>query len=256
MALRVFIVGIGGHMGRATAEFCQNDPRFEVTGGLDPFADERKIAYPVFKKAADVTIDYDVIIDFSNPALLNELVYMSERDGKALVIATTGYTAEQLTIRDALAYKIALFTSANMSLGINLLSRLAQNAAKILYPEFDIEITEAHHRRKLDAPSGTALFLANQIKAALDCQLDYCTDRATRREARPVREIGISSIRGGTIVGEHDVIFAGEDEVITLKHSAGSRRVFAAGAAAAAHFLADKRPGHYSMNELFNDILK
>ncbi len=256
MALKVFIVGIGGHMGKATAEFCQNDSRFEVVAGLDPFAAQVQLDYPVFKEASEVKLDYDVIIDFSNPALLPDLLYLSERDQKPLVIATTGYNSDQIVLRDKLAEKIALFTSANMSLGINLLSRLARDAAKILHPTFDIEITEAHHRRKLDAPSGTALFLADEINSVLNLSMEYCTDRATRREARPLHEIGILSIRGGTIVGEHDVIFAGEDEVITLKHSAGSRRVFAAGAAAAAHYIADKKPGHYSMNELLNEILK
>lgn len=256
MAIKVFIVGLGGFMGKVTAAFCQNDARFEVVGGLDAFADPGSSPYPLFKSAADVALDYDVIIDFSNPAVLPELRLLAERDKKALVIATTGYSDTQKIERDALAEIIPLFTSANMSLGINLLSRLAQDAAKVLYPEFDIEILEAHHRRKVDAPSGTALFLADRINAVLDDGLVYCTERAARRTARPAQELGLSSIRGGTIVGEHDIIFAGEDEVITLKHSAGSRQVFAAGAAAAAAFVAGKAAGHYSMDDLLSEILK
>ncbi len=256
MAVKIFIVGLGGYMGKVTAAYCEHDARFEVVGGLDAFADPQTSPYPLFKSAAEVNLEYDAIIDFSNPAVLPELKVLAERDKKALVIATTGYSEEQKRERDAMSDTIPLFTSANMSLGINLLSRLAQDAAKVLYPEFDIEIMEAHHRRKLDAPSGTALFLADRINAALDGRLEYCTERASRREARPQQELGLSSIRGGTIVGEHDIIFAGEDEVISLKHSAGSRHVFAAGAAAAAAFLADKPAGHYSMDDLLSEILK
>ncbi len=256
MPVKVFIVGIGGHMGRVTAEFCHNDARFEVVGGLDAFSPSDSLPYPVFMNADAVDLDYDVIIDFSNPAVLPEIIKLAKRDGKGVVIATTGYNEAQARERDTLAEIVPLFTSANMSLGINLISRLAQDAARVLYPKFDIEIVEAHHRRKLDAPSGTALFLADQINDALGGVLSYCTDRATRREARPVDELGIAAIRGGSIVGEHDVLFAGEDEVITIKHSAGSRTVFAAGAASAALFLQGKAAGHYNMDDLLSDILE
>lgn len=254
--LRLLIVGLAGKMGRACAELCAGDGRIDLVGGLDPLAPASyEPPCPLYRSAAAVDCAYDVALDFSHPALLPELEALVASDCPALVVATTGYDAAGRARLDALARRCALFTSANMSLGINLLSRLADKAAQILFPRYDIEIVEAHHRRKLDAPSGTALFLAEGIRKALNCELALVTERAARRCPRPEREIGLSSVRGGSIVGEHEVIFAGEDEVISLKHSAGSRRLFAVGALEAACFLRDKAPGAYSMDELFSEIL-
>lgn len=255
MAIKVLIVGLGGHMGQVLADLLMQDERFELVAGLDAFATKRVYDLPLFKRAADLNVSYDVIIDFSNPAVLPELKELAKRDAKAMVIATTGYNDAEIAERDRLAELVPLFTSANMSLGVNLLARLAKDAARILYPAYDIEIIEAHHRRKLDAPSGTALFLAEQVRSALTDEIDFCYERASRRFARPQNEIGISAIRGGTIVGEHEIMFAGEDEVISLRHSAGSRKLFAAGAASAAAFVSTKAIGHYDMNDLLSEIL-
>ena len=194
----------------------------------------------------------DGISDFSNPALLNELLEFAKSKKLPLVIATTGYNESQIKQIEAASKFIPIFFTFNMSLGVNLLCSLAKRAASILGDDFDIEIIEKHHNQKLDAPSGTAIMLANALNGVFNDKLKYEYDRHTKRAKRNKNEIGIHSVRGGTIVGEHDVIFAGRDEVITLSHAAHSKQVFAVGALRAAKFIATKPNGMYDMN----DILK
>ena len=197
--------------------------------------------------------DADVIIDFSNAAAIDGLIAYSVRKQIPAVVCTTGMSGEQLSALDEASTKTAILKSANMSVGINLLEVLIEEAApKLAAAGFDIEIVEKHHKMKVDAPSGTALALADAANAALGNEYEYVYDRTVRRQKRPVKEIGISAVRGGTIVGDHDVIFAGQDEVITFSHRAYSRAVFGKGAVEAAKFLAGKKTGFYTMG----DVLK
>lgn len=250
MSLRIFLNGCQGRMGQVMAGLIRENPEMSLVAGSDlkaqPTAD-----YPVFTTANDCDVDFDVIIDFSNPAALPLLMDLMRRTGKPAVICTTGLSDNVRDQLEQISRQQAVFISANMSLGINILISLAQKAAAVLYPEFDIEIVEAHHRQKLDAPSGTALMIADGIRRTLsDQKLDYVYDRTQRRIKRDSHEIGIHAIRGGTIVGEHTVIFAGDEETVSIHHSAQSRQVFARGALAAARFLAGKPAGLYSMQDL------
>lgn len=250
--VRVLLVGADGHMGREVIRLAAQQDDIRVVAGLSKFESESS-SVPLYRQMTDVVEDFDIVIDFSNPVLLDEIVRGCTELKKPVVIATTGYSdVEEDTIRD-LSAVVPVFKSANMSVGVNLLAHLAQIAAKALYPHFDIDIVEAHHRRKKDAPSGTALLLADAIRESLEDQADmkFVYDRSDRNEARPLNEIGVSAIRGGNIVGEHDIYFAGNGEVITLKHSAISREVFADGALAAARFLVKQEPGYYNMQDLF-----
>lgn len=249
MAIKIFMSGCNGRMGRVICGLAAEAPDLEVVAGYDLMADP-SAPFPVYTTAADCREDFDVIIDFSNTAALPSLFELIRQTGKPAVICTTGLDAGLKAELDKLALTSAIFVSGNMSLGINLLISLAQKAAAILYPEFDIEIVEAHHRMKVDAPSGTALMLADAINETLDGQLEYVYDRSQVRQKRSQTELGIHAIRGGTIVGEHSVIFAGSEETITLHHSAQSRQVFARGAVAAARFLAGKPAGRYAMKDL------
>lgn len=249
--LRIFLSGCLGRMGRVITEIAASDNHLEIVGGSDLKADS-SAPFPVYANPLDCAVEFDVLIDFSNPSVLADLIALLRRTGKPGVICTTGLTPENLVLIEAASADIALFRSANMSLGINLLIKLAGDAAALLYPQFDIEIIEAHHNQKIDAPSGTALMLADGINDRLDHALTYIHDRSAVRQKRASTELGMHSIRGGTIVGEHTVLFAGSEELITLHHSAQSRAVFARGAVAAARFLADKPAGLYSMNDLIN----
>lgn len=249
--LRLFLSGCLGRMGKVITEIAAADDGLLIVAGSDINSNPAS-KFPVFTNPLDCTVDFDVLIDFSNPSVLSDLIAMLKRTKKPSVICTTGLTAEHIALIEAASSEIALFRSGNMSLGINLLIKLAADAAALLYPAFDIEIIEAHHNQKIDAPSGTALMLADGINERLDHTLTYVYDRSTVRQKRAVNELGMHSIRGGTIVGEHTVLFAGSDELITLHHSAQSRSVFASGAVAAARFVAGKPAGLYSMNELIN----
>ena len=254
--MKILLSGCCGRMGRVIARIAAEREDCEVVAGFDRITDDH-LSFPVFTNRADIDVVYDVLIDFSNPAALPDIIALSERTGKPLVVATTGHNEAERAALEKLSQTNALFTSANMSLGINILIKLARDAAKALYPEFNIEIIEAHHNQKLDAPSGTALMIADAIKAGLDDQsVHYCYERQSVRQKRESNEIGISAIRGGTIVGEHDVIFAGPQEVLTVKHSAQSREVFAEGAIAAALYLNGKSAGHYHMDDLISDSVK
>lgn len=248
--IRIVLRGCNGHMGKVITEIAANDPETEIVAGID-LTGQQGTVYPVYRDLASVKEEADVLIDFSSPKELTELLSDAKARRLPLVLCSTGYTPEQLEEIGAAAKEQTLFRSANMSLGISVVTRLIRSAAEVLMKEgFDAEIVEKHHRRKLDAPSGTALALADAIQEVLDEEYAYVYDRSDRREQRPVREIGISAVRGGTIVGEHEILFAGRDEVIEIKHTAYSREIFAKGAVVAAKFLAGKEPGMYSMKDV------
>ena len=239
-------------MGRVVADICANDPDAEVVAGID-LLPQPMDGFPVFSTPAACDVEADAVIDFSHPAALEGLLDFCTGRKLPVVLATTGYSDEQLEHINEAAKSIPVFRSANMSLGINVLLDLVKRAAALLGEDFDVEIEERHHRRKLDAPSGTALMLAEAAAGTLPYEPEYVYDRHSVRKPRDKREIGISSLRGGTIVGDHTVVFAGRDEVIELSHHAASREVFAVGAVKAAKFLAGMdAPGMYDMSSLIS----
>ena len=248
--LRVILQGASGHMGHVMRDVIKEDAELMCVAGIDMMPDP-DAPFPIYDSPASVTEEADVIIDFSTARATDALLSFAVERKLPLVLCTTGLSEEQLAAVGEAAKEIPLLKSANMSLGINTIARLAAEAAKILTEAgFDVEIEEMHHRRKLDAPSGTALLLADDINEACGGDMEYVFDRSSRREARPAREIGISSLRGGTVPGDHTVIFAGQDEVIRISHSAYSRAIFAKGAAAAAKFVATKPAGLYTMKDV------
>ena len=250
--LSLVISGCNGYMGRVVASIAANDPDIIIAAGIDISAQQNE-KFPVYITPADYSGTADVIIDFSNPSALDSLLVYGLMNNIPLVLCTTGYSPEQLSAISSAAEQIPIFRSGNMSLGINILSDLVKRACAILGNSFDVEIVERHHRRKMDSPSGTAIMLAETAAAALPYSPEYIYERQSRRSPRESNEIGISSIRGGTIVGEHSVIFAGLDEVIELKHSAASRDVFAAGAIRAAKFIVTvEKPGLYNMSDMLS----
>ncbi|WP_295073348.1 4-hydroxy-tetrahydrodipicolinate reductase [Ruminococcus sp.] len=245
----IAICGANGKMGKNIYNCASEREDCKVVAGIDIYTKEYA-DFPIVETPAQLPVKPDVIIDFSNPASLDGLLDYCFSTGTPLVIGATGYSDEQIAKIKAAAQQIPVFFTFNMSLGINLLVELAKKAAAVLGDQFDIEIVEKHHNQKIDAPSGTAIMLANAINETLDNSKHYVYDRHSRRQKREKSEIGMHAIRGGTIVGEHDVIFAGNDEVITLSHSAASKTVFAAGAVNAAVFLKDQKPGLYDMSKL------
>ena len=248
--VRLILSGCNGHMGRAVANLCNADPELEVAAGIDVLGQPGG-QFPVYSSPTACPVPGDVLVDFSHPSALDALLEFCLERSMPAVLATTGYSEQQLEQIGRAAGRIPVFRSANFSLGVNLLMDLVRRAAAALGEGYDVEIVERHHRRKVDAPSGTALMLADAAAQALPYQPDYIYDRHSVRQARQPREIGISSVRGGTIVGDHTVIFAGPDEVIELSHHAASREIFAAGAVRAAKFLARAdRPGLYDMSSL------
>ncbi|MBQ2746381.1 MAG: 4-hydroxy-tetrahydrodipicolinate reductase [Clostridia bacterium] len=249
--LKVILSGCSGKMGSVITDIISEDNEAQIVAGVDPFFKEG-LKYPVHPTFNELP-EADVIIDFSNPAALDNILEYSVKNGVALVAATTGYTDIQIEKIKAAAKKIPVFFTFNMSLGINLLTSLVKKATAVLGDSFDIEIIEKHHNQKIDAPSGTAIMLANAVNKVLDNRMIYEYDRHSKREKRSKNEIGIHSVRGGTIVGEHEVIFAGNNEVVTLTHQAFSKNVFATGAIKAAKFLSGKKPGLYDMNDLINE---
>ena len=246
---RIIIYGAGGRMGKVVENIINEDNECTVVAGIDAF--EIKRDYPTFTDIKDCNIEADVIVDFSTAAAIPALLDYAEEKGLPVVLCTTGLSEDMLTKVKALSEKIALVKSANMSIGVNLLFDLVKRAAEALYDSnFDIEIVEKHHNQKLDAPSGTAVTIADEINSALDNKMEYVYDRTKVRKKRERNEIGISALRGGTIVGEHDVVFAGKDEIITISHTALSRDIFAVGAVKAAKFLAGKKNGLYNMKDV------
>lgn len=248
--VNVILHGCGGKMGRMIEGLAKEDPEFTIVAGVDAF-DSGEHSFPVFSSIGECNVQADVVIDFSVAAAVDGLLSYCLREKTPCVLCTTGLSDEQLSKLRETAEQVAILKSANMSLGINLLMKLLKEAASVLGPAgFDIEIVEKHHRMKLDAPSGTALALGDSIKEALEGEYENVYDRSGRRQERPQKEIGYSAVRGGTIVGEHDVIFAGTDEVVTFSHTAYSRGVFGKGAIQAAKFLKGKPAGLYDMSDV------
>ena len=248
--VNVIMHGCNGHMGQTITNIIKEDNEIEIVAGIDLFDDGHN-DYPVFKSFADCNIKADAIIDFCNAKAVDGLLDYAVSTGTPVVLCSTGLSDEQLARVKEDSKKVAILRSANMSLGVNLIMKLLKEAAAKLVPAgFDIEIVEKHHNLKLDAPSGTAIALADSINEEFDNSDEYVYDRSQRRQKRDSKEIGISAVRGGTIVGDHDVIFAGQDEVITFSHTAYSKALFGKGAVTAAKYLAGKGPGLYTMKEV------
>lgn len=247
---RVIMHGCNGKMGRTITALVAQDPEIEIVAGIDAF-NQTSDTYPVYASLAECKEQADAVIDFSNAAAVDTLLDWCVESNVPCVLCTTGLSEAQIAKTKEAAGKVAILRSANMSLGVNLLLKLLKEAAQTLSPAgFDIEIVEKHHNQKLDAPSGTAIALADSINEAMDEQFHYVYDRSSYRQKRDPKEIGISAVRGGTIVGDHDVIFAGEDEVVTFSHRAYSKAIFGKGAISAAKFLAGKPAGMYDMADV------
>ena len=250
--VKIAITGANGKMGRVITGLVEQRDDCEIIAGIDINL-EKNGKFPIFKSPFELPEKPDVIIDFSHPSALDDLLSYCTMNGVPVVVATTGYTEEQTAKIKKTGEQIPVFFTFNMSLGINLLVELGKRAVNVLGGQFDIEIVEKHHNLKKDAPSGTAIMIAEALNNELGNKYHYVYDRHSVRKPREADEIGIHSIRGGTIVGEHDIIFAGHDEVITLSHSAASKEVFANGSINAAIFLSKKDKGLYDMSDLLAD---
>ena len=250
--VRIIMHGCNGKMGQVITGIVKEDENAQIVAGID-LSDHIKNDYPVFSKISDCNVEADVVIDFAATAAVDGLLDFCEEKKIPVVLCTTGLSDQQLDRVQQISKNTAVLKSANMSLGINMLLKLLKEVTGILAPAgYDIEIVEKHHNQKVDAPSGTALALADSINEALDNSYDYKYDRSQERKKREKKEIGISAVRGGTIVGEHEIIFAGTDEVIEFKHTAYSKAIFAKGAVQAAKFLAGKGPGMYDMADVID----
>lgn len=249
--MRILLCGANGKMGKVVYECASAFENTDVVAGVDPYGENDN--FPVYRSFDDVDTKADVIIDFSHPALLSSMLKFATENKIPAVVATTGLDENGLNLIKEASKEIPVFFTANMSLGVNLISELAKKAAAVLSPDFDIEIVEMHHNQKIDAPSGTALLLADEISSALENEPVYEFDRHSKRMKRSKNEIGISSVRGGTIVGEHEIIFAGTDEVIKISHSAYSKKLFANGAINAAKFIVNAQSGLYSMKDVLEE---
>lgn len=248
--IKIIMHGCNGHMGQVISEIVKNDECSTIVAGID-LNTERKNDYPVFQSFSECDIDADVIIDFASAKATDYLLDFCLEKSIPVVLCTTGLSEQQIERIEKDSKKVAILKSANMSLGINTLLKLLKDAAKVFVPAgYDVEIIEKHHNQKIDAPSGTALALADSINEIFNNEYVYKYDRTLEREKRDKKEIGMSVVRGGTIVGEHEVIFAGTDEVIEIKHTAYSKAVFGKGAVEAAKFLAGKAPGLYNMSDV------
>ncbi len=248
--LKVIITGALGHVGTKITELCQKSDEIEIVCGIDK--QSGNAPFNIYDNLSCVTEKADALIDFSNPSLLNSILSFAKKNKMPVVLATTGYTKEQIESIKEASKEIPVFYTANMSLGVNLLSALVKKASLILGDDFDVEIIEKHHNLKIDAPSGTALMLGDAINSVNGDKYVFEYDRHSKREKRNAKEIGIHSVRGGNIVGEHEVIFAGNDEVISLKHSAYSKEVFALGAIKAVKFICTKEKGLYDMSDMLS----
>ena len=246
---QIILSGCNGKMGHVISDIVMGRDDCTIVAGFD-LNTQRQYDYPVYAKPSEYTGSGDVIIDFSHPSLLTSLLDYAEEKKIPIVLATTGYSKAQLEEIHAAAQRLPVFFSANMSLGINLMVELAKKAASVLGGSFDIEIIEKHHNQKIDAPSGTALMIADGVSGVLSEKPQYVYDRHSQRKKRDKNEIGIHAIRGGTIVGEHDIMFAGRDEILTISHTAMSKEVFASGAVNAAVFMCGKAPGLYNMKDM------
>ena len=251
--IKIIMNGCNGKMGQVITRLVAEDNEAQIVAGFD-INDTISNTYPVFANPSDFTGEADVVIDFSHPSSLTGILDFCKARKLPIIICTTGLTPEQKEEFTAASEEIPVFFSANMSLGINLLIELAKKAAKLLEGNFDIEIVERHHNQKIDAPSGTALAIAEAIDETLSYPAEFVYDRHSVRKKRKSTEIGISAVRGGTIVGDHEIIFAGNDEVIELNHHAASKEVFAVGAIKAAKFMCGKGAGMYAMNDLIAEF--
>lgn len=247
--IKLLMSGCNGRMGQVISRLANQSEDLEIVAGFD-VNDSIINTYPVFTDLKSCNIEVDAIIDFSNPDALGSLLDFAVSKKFPVVMATTGLSLPQVKMLENVSKQIPVFFSANMSLGVNLLIDLVKKAAKILENSFDIEIVEKHHNQKIDAPSGTALAIADAINTVLEQKQEYIYDRHSRRKKRSKKEIGIHAVRGGTIVGDHSVIFAGEDEIIEVNHTAMSKNIFGVGALEAARFLHNQKPGMYNMKDL------
>lgn len=250
---KIIMYGCNGKMGRVICDLCKNDKDAEIVAGVDMIA--ANTDFPVFTSIKDCDIEADVIIDFSTASAVPQVIEYAVEKNVPAVICTTGLSDETLSLIDKASESVPMFRSANMSLGINLLASILKKYSDVLYDAgFDVEIVERHHNQKIDAPSGTAILLGDAVNEGVGNKLEYVYDRSTVRQKRDRKELGFSAVRGGTIVGDHEVIFAGKDEVVEFTHSAYSKEVFAVGALRAAKFLKDKAPGKYDMQDVMNEV--
>ncbi len=249
---KIIMHGCNGKMGQVISDIVSADEEAQIVAGID-INPVKKNDYPVFATLAKCDVQADVIIDFAAAVAVDALLDYSVEKGIPVVLCTTGLSEEQLAKVQESSKKVAILKSANMSLGINTILKLVNQISGLFADAgFDIEIVEKHHNQKLDAPSGTALAIADSINEALDNEYAYKYDRTPDRVKRPKKEIGISAVRGGTIVGEHEIIYAGKDEVIEIKHTAYSKAIFANGAVSAAKFLNGAKPGMYNMSDVID----
>ena len=247
---KILLSGCCGKMGRTVTNIVNTRDDCQIVAGVD-IVEDSTLGYPVFQTFSEVQVKADVIVDFSNPALLLSMLEYAKSTNTAVVISTTGLSDEQIKTVEEFSREIPVFFSYNMSMGVSLLCELCKTTAKVLGNDFDIEIVEAHHNQKLDAPSGTAIMLADAIKEEIP-EVFYEYDRHSKRQKRNEKEIGIHSIRGGNIVGEHNIFFFGQYETLEIKHSALSRDLFAEGALKAAEFLLGQQPGFYNMDDMIS----
>jgi len=252
---KMILCGACGRMGINIAEFVKDDPGVKIVAGVDVSQSYAGCSFPIYGSISDVKESADVIVDFSHHSVLSGILEYAVKNHVPAVIATTGHNDAEMELMRGAAKTVPVFFSRNMSVGITLLIELAKKSAAALGSKFDIEIVEEHHNKKLDAPSGTALMIADAINDSQNGRFSYTFDRHSERRERDSDEIGIHSVRGGSIVGEHQVIFAGNSEVVRLSHSAGSRMVFAEGAIRAAKFLPGKAPGLYSMTDIVKEVI-
>ena len=252
MIMKIIICGCNGKMGKAIAKATQSHDGCEIVAGVDKIIDFQA-SFPIYNSINNVKEKADVIIDFSHPSALSSILDYSKKANTPAVLCTTGFSDEQVEQIKSVSKSMPIFYSRNMSLGINLLIELAKKATEILEKDFDIEIIEKHHNQKIDAPSGTALMIAEEISQTCENRKNFVYDRSSTRKAREKSEIGIHSLRGGTIPGDHEVIFAGNKEIITISHHAESRDIFANGALKAAYFIKDKPAGFYTMKDVINN---
>lgn len=245
--VRILLSGCSGKMGKTISDLVTNFPELTIAAGIDKNISPRE--YPVFSNINECNVEVDVILDFSRPDALDDLLTFSFSKRLPLVLCTTGYNEEQLRVMKDNSSHIAIFRSANMSIGINVINNILKQISALLYENYDIEVIEMHHNQKVDAPSGTALLLAETIKNAIPSETDFIYGREGNAK-RTETEIGIHAIRGGSIVGDHEILFAGQGEIISLKHTALSRDVFAIGALKACEFMAGKQKGFFSMDDV------
>lgn len=253
--VKIFLNGCCGRMGKAIVNLCQQSDECQIVAGGDLITNP-DYKFPVYTNVTECEEDFDVIIDFSNAKAVPTILQFALNRNKPFICCTTALSDETVASILEASDKIAVFKSANMSLGINMMVELCKKATKILYPEFDIEIVEAHHNRKLDAPSGTAMMIASAIDQEIPDNIEYVYDRHSVNKARTKQEIGISSIRGGNIVGEHSAMFISDEEILTISHSAQTRDVFAKGALTAAKFMAGKDKGYYTMSDVIAQYIE